>query len=173
MCRLDRISAHLETFHHLTWICCDQNSCLPVSCGVGELSAASPRGAVPCWGCSMGAGARFWWWRGEAFITAGSVSGLLVCSLSVVRVGHARREQFPPRCLNFPLVLCKNKIYPWVPARQQLGVCQGDPWGPWGEQDLSLAGSPAWLGRCPCTDGPAELCAPSNTGRFGLSWWHL
>lgn len=75
MCRLDRISAHLETFHRLTWICRDQNPCLSASCEVGELSAdITPRCGPGARAGFVGAGAkrvRLRRWRGEAVTAPG------------------------------------------------------------------------------------------------------
>lgn len=69
MCRLDRISAHLETFHRLPWICRDQNLRLSAGCEVGELSAAvAPRRGPGATAGSALAGAEragLCRWRGE------------------------------------------------------------------------------------------------------------
>ena len=84
MCRLDRISAHLETPHCLTWICRDQNPSLSASCEVGELSAGITPRCSPDPGAGIAGAQRvgLCWWQREA-VTA----SLGLCQVALVLPG--------------------------------------------------------------------------------------
>lgn len=162
MCRLDRISAHLETFHRLTWICRDQNPCLSASCEVGELSAdITPRCGPGARAGFAGAGAkrvRLRRWRGEA-VTASSLCRVvlalpscsvlcpsqipkmfLICSLVARSAPTAGREWIAPLFLNFP----PDAPYKWnlpLGSRQAaVWVCRGKAQSLRRGQDLSHPG---------------------------------
>lgn len=157
MCRLACVSAHLETFHRLTWICCDQNPRVSTSSGVRELSAGITPSPVlgwvllvlNTWGFMGGVGTLSqhrwacvrvsWSFQAARFYVQvpQNVSNLLLGGLGDP---HHGREQFASLFFIFHLMLCAKEISPWLHSQQWCGTCCGKPQSLWGGQDLSHAG---------------------------------
>lgn len=162
MCRLDRISAHLETFHRLAWICRDQNPCLSASGEVGEPSAHIAPGAAPApglgllvlvpnaWRFAGGAGklsqhrvcvGLSWPFPAPRFYVHPRYPKMsLICSSVARAAPTAGREWIAPLFLNFP----PDAPYKWnlsLGSRQAaVWVCRGKAQSLRRGQDLSHTG---------------------------------